>query len=125
MDIVNIPSSICDSSYRYKRPIVKIQQKAINGGLTYILNIDKISNSLGRTINDIATFVKKKLGCRGTQKVKILELSGLYSVNDIEQHIEKYIQDNVLCPRCNNPETMKIQKKKRINYTCKACGYYH
>jgi len=123
MELVNIPASIEDSCYRYKRPLVAMIRRSTNGGVTIVSNFFEIAKALARDPLEIGNFIKKRLGCRGKITETSLELAGLYSVEMIEEHLERFIRADVLCPRCGNPETLKIQKKKRIEYSCKACGH--
>ena len=58
---VNIPRSTTDPTYRYKRDKVEITIQNTNGGITKLLNINKISQQLGSTDEDILKFLKKVL----------------------------------------------------------------
>lgn len=115
METVNIPASVSDPYYRYKREVCIAIYKPINGGVTVISNLETVAHQLGREIKDIISYLKKKLGTRNTG----VQFSGIHSVGILEQHLENYIREFILCLRCKNPETVTHKKKTR----CKACGH--
>ena len=121
MPKVNIPKSANDPSYRYKRDKIEITIQNTNGGITKLLNIDKIADQLGTTQYDILKFLKKKAN------TSIIEKYGPFlrkteTVENIENILEDFINKEILCPSCNNPEfTAEIVNKICIK-TCKACG---
>lgn len=112
---VTIPKTKSDDCfYRYTRPIVKTQTIK---GKTCILNLDKISKDLGRTQSDIISYIKKGTGLGIDQKefkLGNILMTGTCSVEKIEEIIEKFVKDKVLCPKCKSPEW--TGKK------CPACG---
>lgn len=122
MPKLNIPRSVTDPTYRYKRDKIEIVIQNTNGGITKLLNIDKISQQLGCEINDVLKFLKKKAN------TGIIEKNGPFlrkseTVDNLENMLEEYISENVLCPLCKNPEfTVEHLKKAHIK-TCKACGH--
>jgi translation initiation factor 2 beta subunit (eIF-2beta)/eIF-5 len=122
MPRVNIPASAQDPTYRYKRDKIEIQIQNTNGGITKLLNIDKISTQLGCEISDILKFLKKKTN------TGIIEKNGPFlrkteSVDNIESILEDFIKTYILCPKCSNPEFTAEKINKNITRTCKACGY--
>ena len=119
---VNIPRSTTDPTYRYKRDKIEIVIQNTNGGITKLLNIDKISQQLGSTQEDILKFLKKKAN------TSIIEKNGPFlrkteTVDNLEDMLEEYISKEVLCGKCNNPEFTAEKVDKTFIKTCKACGY--
>jgi len=119
---VNIPRSTTDPTYRYKRDKVEITIQNTNGGITKLLNIDKISQQLGSTEEDILKFLKKKAN------TSIIEKNGPFlrkteTVENLEVMLEEYIVKEILCGNCNNPEFTAEKVDKTFIKTCKACGY--
>ena len=122
MPKVNIPSSICDFSYRYQRDKIEITIQNTNGGMTKLLNIDKIALQLGSKQEELLKFLKKKAN------TSIIEKNGPFlrkieSVDNIEKIIEEFIIKDVLCQKCSNPEFIAEKVNKTELKTCKACGY--
>ena len=60
MPKVNIPKSVNDPTYRYKRDKIEITIQNTNGGITKLLNIDKIATQLNSDVASILKFLKKK-----------------------------------------------------------------
>lgn len=122
MPKVNIPSSVNDPTYRYKRDKIEIVIQNTNGGITKLLNIDKIAIQLGSTQDDILKFLKKKAN------TGIIEKNGPFlrkseTVDNLENILEEYILKEVLCSKCSNPEFSTENVKKTCIKTCKACGH--
>jgi translation initiation factor 2 beta subunit (eIF-2beta)/eIF-5 len=118
---VNIPRSNIDPTYRYKRDKVEIIIQNTNGGITKLLNIDKVATQLGCEIADILKFLKKKAN------TSIIEKNGPFlrkteTVDNIENMLEEFISKEILCPKCNNPEFNTEKVNKTIVKICKACG---
>ena len=122
MPKVNIPSYVCDFSYRYKRDRIEITIQNTNGGMTKLLNIDKIALQLGSIQEELLKFLKKKAN------TSIIEKNGIFlrkieSVDNIEKIIEEFIIKYVLCQQCSNPEFIAEKVNNTEVKTCKACGY--
>jgi translation initiation factor 5 len=119
---VNIPASIQDPSYRYKRDKIEITIQNTNGGITKLLNIDKIASQLGCDLVDILKFLKKKIN------TSIIEKNGPFirkieTVDNLENILGEFIVKNILCAKCSNPEFNSEKINKSTIKTCKACGY--
>ena len=122
MTKVNIPCSVTDPTYRYKRDKIEIVIQNTNGGITKLLNIDKIALQLGSTQEDILKFLKKKAN------TSIIEKNGPFlrkieNVDNLENILEEYISKEILCGNCNNPEFTAEKVDKTFLKTCKACGH--
>ena len=122
MPKVNIPYSVLDPTHRYKRDKIEITIQNTNGGITKLLNIDKIATQLNCDVADILKFLKKKAN------TSIIEKNGPFlrkseSVENIEKILEEFINKEILCPKCNNPEFSAEKVEKTEVKTCKACGH--
>ena len=108
---INIGKNNTDPYYRYKRDelIISIEKK--NGKQTKLVNIDIIQKQLKVKDDDLLNFIRKKLGVSQNKNI----ISGEKSVLELEKIIEKYINDYVLCKKCNLPELSENR--------CNACGY--
>lgn len=119
---VNIPKSINDPTYRYQRDTIKIEIHNNNGGMTKLDNIETISNQLGTELDHVLKFLKKSLNVNLIQKNGVF-IRKVETQNNIEEKIEEYIQKEILCLKCKNPEFTLENTKKDKKKTCKACGY--
>ena len=117
MSKVNIPKSNIDPCFRYKRDYVKIQILNNNGGVTKLVNIETIAKTLNVSVKDILNYFKKKLNV--TIIEKDLVIKKVETVMKLEELLEEYIKNNILCPKCANPEFTEDKKNK----ICKACGF--
>ncbi len=122
MPKVNIPKSAIDPTYRYKRDKIEITIQNTNGGITKLLNIDKIASQLNCDVSDILKFLKKKAN------TSIIEKNGPFlrkteTIDNLEIMLEEFILKEILCPKCNNPEFNSEKIEKNEVKTCKACGH--
>jgi translation initiation factor 2 beta subunit (eIF-2beta)/eIF-5 len=92
-----------------------------NGGETNISaeQLGKLSKQLNRPSVKIVSFVKKEAAAATTVKSDIMIIKKLLSADDLDDIIEKFIELNVLCVTCGNPETDEDPKRGR---KCRACG---
>jgi translation initiation factor 5 len=53
-------------------------------------------------------------------------VNGSHDATKLQDLLDGFIRKFVLCPECDNPETILTvnQKKGTINQACKACGYH-
>ena len=110
---INIPSDMIDPFYRYKRHPIVVNYIKKNNGITTLENIIIIAKELNRNRKDIIKFLQKQIGVSINNKNQI---NKIIPQELLEEYLEIYINNNVLCKKCNNPET-DIQ----LN-CCLACG---
>lgn len=103
-----IPRGSLDPFYRYKRPVLKTKLGKAN--TTIIENLDDVSRALNRPSPTILSFMKTKLGTSGQKAT----LKGSFSTQELEDVLEAFIEKDVLCRVCGNPET--------VDGRCSACG---
>lgn len=109
-----------DPYYRYKMEEVII----ISEGVRFaFININQISVALNREPNEIVSFLKKHFGAQFQLKNdKVLTTKNDLTKSVLQEAIYQYIENYVLCGTCKNPETKKIQNKKKIYLMCDACS---
>jgi translation initiation factor 5 len=125
---LNVNRNVADVFYRYKMPriIAKVEGKG-NGIKTVIVNMTEVAKSLGRP----PTYPTKFFGCElGAQtqfdfKNDRFIVNGAHEAGKLQQMLDVFIKKFVLCPGCDNPETVLTVhvKKQTISQTCIACGY--
>lgn len=128
MGTYNVNRNVTDAFYRYKMPrlLAKVEGKG-NGIKTVIVNMTDIAKSLGRP----PTYPTKFFGCElGAQtqfdiKADRFIVNGAHEAVKLQQMLDVFIKKFVLCPGCDNPETVLTvyTKKQTISQSCKACGY--
>jgi len=125
---LNVNRTVADVFYRYKMPRLqaKVEGKG-NGIKTVIVNMVDVAKALGRP----PTYPTKYFGCElGAQtqfdfKDERYIVNGSHEAAKLQDLLDGFIKKFVLCPECDNPETvLTVQAKKEVlNQSCKACGY--
>jgi len=125
---LNINRGVNDPFYRYKMPrlLAKVEGKG-NGIKTVIANMSEIAKALSRP----PTYPTKYFGCElGAQtnfdmKNERYIVNGEHDANKLQDILDGFIKKFVLCPACDNPETVLSVKSKSqaIQGKCKACGH--
>ena len=114
-------TDIDDDNYRYKMEEVNIIQQ---GALFAFTNINSICKSLNRDTTHMLKFLKKHMGLLITYKNDSAQITKKdLTKNELQQAIFKYIEDNILCEKCKNPETDIAKDKKKDYIVCKACSH--
>ncbi len=112
---------ILDSFYRYQMEPVNITKQGVKFAF---VNIDQICTSLSRDPNDLISFLKKHFGSAFEYKNNVATTTKKdLSKDQLQEAIFKYIEENVLCKQCKNPETEYIKEKKKTFMCCKACSH--
>jgi translation initiation factor 5 len=123
---LNVNRSVIDPFYRYKMPRLqaKVEGKG-NGIKTVIANMTDIAKALGRP----PTYPTKFFGCELGAQTNVDNKNERYIVNGehdatkLQDLLDVFIKKFVLCPACDNPETVLTVKRQVINSKCKACGH--
>lgn len=128
MSNVNVNRSLTDQFYRYKMPkiLAKVEGKG-NGIKTVVVNMVEVAKALNRP----PTYPTKYFGCElGAQtqfdfKNERFIVNGSHEAAKLQDLLDGFIKRYVLCPSCDNPETVLtvLPKKGIINTKCIACGY--
>ncbi len=94
----------------------------VSGNTTLITNISTISNYLRRPIDQLSKFLQKELAVAGKLEGTRLFLKTRVNSVVVNEKIQKYAKEFVICPVCNKPDT-EIVAGKGIKYKhCLACG---
>jgi translation initiation factor 2 subunit 2 len=126
MSLISINSKFRQDPYhRYKMQPVLI--KTVNRGqygTTTILNMKEISNSLHHPEEILFKFISYDLAT--SCDVKRGTITGAYTINIVQDSIDKYINNFILCVTCSvpeiDPELEGKKKKIKCNMHCAACG---
>lgn len=119
------PTSRSDPFYRYKMPALSshITNRG-NGTFTTINNIKEIAEELHHPADIIFKFIGYDLATCVNHKKNTIK--GAHKTKVIQESIDKYIIEFVMCPKCSIPElSLSVsgkKKKMKCNYTCSACG---
>lgn len=112
---------ILDPFYRYKMDQVEIVKQGVKFAF---VNVDQVCVALSREPNHLVSFLKKHFGSSFEYKNNIATTTKKDLTKDeLQNAVFKYIEENVLCKKCSNPETEYIKEKKKIIMSCKACSH--
>lgn len=98
----------------------------IQGNRTIISNFPQIAASLGRKPEHLLKYILKELATPGELKSTGLIIGSKVPASRLNEKIQKYAREFVLCRECGKPDT-KIETEDEISYLkCNACGtkYY-
>jgi len=94
-----------------------------NGCKTLLVNIDAVALALGREPGRIMKYLGKTLATNGRYKGGSATLGGHFDASRVQQGIDDFIDRDVLCELCLNPETDIHIKNGKERLRCKACGH--
>jgi translation initiation factor 2 subunit 2 len=114
-----VKSSTSGNSERFEIPKVKGQ---VSGKNTIITNISSIANHIRRPLDHLAKFLQKELAVSGYIKNDKLTLKTRLSSSKVNEKIEQYVKEFVLCHECKKPDTEVISEKGVKFKHCLACG---
>lgn len=95
------------------------------GKKTIITNFSQISAKLRRDVSHFQKFILRELATSGQIESDRLILNNKIPSSKINQKIEEYTKEFVLCKECGKPDT-EITKEERMSFMkCLACGAKH
>lgn len=125
--MVNVNREVVDAFYRYKMPLLctKVEGRG-NGIKTVIPNMVEVAKALARPPSYPTKFFGCELGAQVQMQVEAERyiVNGQHETQRFQELLDEFIKKFVLCPDCQNPETvLRVTSKKQIEQKCKACGY--
>ena len=110
------------SSNRFEIPKI---EGHFEGRKTILTNFSQIAAHLRRKPEHFQKFLLKELAASGQKEGDRLVLNIKVPSAKINQKIEEYVNEFVLCRECKKPDTELI-RKDRLNFVhCLACGAKH
>lgn len=95
------------------------------GKKTVITNFAQIASVFRRPPEHLQKFLLKELAAAGQKEGDRLVLNIIVPSSKINQKIEDYAKEFVICSQCGKPDT-QIFKEDRITFIkCQACGAKH
>lgn len=110
------------SSERFEIPKA---QSLVQGNKTIIANFIKIAQAFRRDTEHFQKYLLRELATPGNLDGPRLIINRKISSVLINQKIEQYVKDFVICKECGKPDTT-LNKEDRFTYVkCQACGAKH
>jgi len=110
------------SSERFEIPKIKGH---FEGKKTILVNFFQVASHLRRGPEQFQKFLLKELAAAGQKEGDRLILNIKVPSTKINQKIEQYAKEFVVCKECGKPDT-ELVKEDRITFVhCLACGAKH
>lgn len=97
----------------------------IQGNRTMVNNFIKIANALHREPSHLLKYLQRELASPAQIDGQRLILGRKISSNLINDKIEQYVNEFVLCNECKKPDTKLMRQDKVLFKKCMACGAKH
>ncbi|MBW3000218.1 translation initiation factor IF-2 subunit beta [Candidatus Woesearchaeota archaeon] len=94
----------------------------IQGNKTIIVNFNQIASAIGRPVEHLLKYITKELATRGDIKGNQLVLWSKLPASRINDKIQQYAAEYVLCRECGKPDTKLVKEKEVFYMRCTACG---
>jgi len=104
---------------RFEIPKVEGQ---VAGKNTIITNITAIADYIRRPVDNLAKFLQQQLATSGKLEEGRLILNTKLSSAKVNDKIQQYAKEFVLCSECQKPDTEIISEKGIKFKHCLACG---
>ena len=92
------------------------------GSKTVISNFSQVANCLRRDGESLAKFLFKSLATSGEIDGDRLILDRKLPSKDINDKVERYAKEFVLCKNCGKPDTELVEEGGKLYLRCLACG---
>lgn len=111
--------TVTGSSERFEIPKVKGE---VAGKNTIITNIHEIASYIRRPLENLSKFLLKELAVSGKIENTRLILNRRLSSALVNDKVQLYVKEFVLCHECKKPDTEIISEKGIKFKHCLACG---
>ncbi len=97
----------------------------IQGNKTVVSNFHNIADIIRRPVDHFLKYILKELATSGEMSKTALILGTKVPASRINEKIQQYLRDFVICPECKRPDT-KLEKDDNVTFLkCSACGARH
>ncbi len=113
---------IKDSGERFEIPKI---QGHVEGTKTILTNMQQIASILRRKQEHLLKFLLKELATSGKIQGNQVILQTKIPSSKINNKIEQYTKEFVICKECKKPDTELIKQDRLTFVHCLACGAKH
>lgn len=107
---------------RFEIPKVQVQRE---GSRTILKNFSQIAKTLNRSENHLYKYLIKSVGTAGYVESGRLILQGKFNEEEIQNELDSYVREYILCKECKSPDTEFIREGRILFMRCLACGAKH
>ncbi|MEM4152655.1 MAG: translation initiation factor IF-2 subunit beta [Candidatus Pacearchaeota archaeon] len=97
----------------------------IEGSKTIITNFSQICSILRRKPEHVSKFLSRELAAQTIIEGERLIFNRKLTSSQINEKIQAYVKEFVLCPECGKPDTELVKEKNFMFLHCLACGAKH
>ncbi|MEM2933036.1 MAG: translation initiation factor IF-2 subunit beta [Candidatus Pacearchaeota archaeon] len=94
----------------------------IEGTKTIVTNFSQIVSLLKRPVEHIAKWLAKELATSFVLEMPRLILNRRIKIEKINEKIQEYVKEYVICKQCKKPDTSLIKQERMLFLHCLACG---
>ncbi len=94
----------------------------VEGNKTIISNFSIIVSTLQRDADHLLKYLQRELATPATIDGPRLVLGRKISSSSVNQKIQQYAKDFVVCKECGKPDTKLIREDRVLFLKCTACG---
>jgi translation initiation factor 2 subunit 2 len=113
-----VPPEVFDQP-RFKVPRV---DSFIQGSRTVVRNFKDLTDTLRRDPKHLLRFLNHELATAGEIRSPQAIFNGRFSSRALDELIEKYTVEYVVCPVCQRPDTEMRREDRLLMLVCSACG---
>ena len=95
------------------------------GKKTILTNFFQIASFLRRNPEHFQKFMLRELAASGQKEGDRLVLNMTVPSTKINQKVEQYVKEFVLCEQCGKPDTELVKEDRLSFIKCMACGAKH
>jgi len=95
------------------------------GKKTILTNFFQIASYIRRNPEHFQKFILRELAASGQKEGDRLVLNMIVPSAKINQKIEMYVKEFVLCKECGKPDTELVKEDRMSFVKCLACGAKH
>ena len=111
--------TVIKQTERFEIPKVKGH---LQGNKTILSNFFHVADALQREPQHLLKYVLKELATPGEIQKKLVVLGRKISASSVNEKIEQYTQEFVLCKECGKSDTKIIKEGEFSFLRCMACG---
>ncbi len=97
----------------------------IQGNSTVLSNFIQIADTIGRKPQHLLKYILKELATPGELRKNGVIIGTKMAATRINEKIEKYVEEFVLCRECHKPDTKLLKEGNFVFMKCMACGARH
>ncbi|OYT67460.1 translation initiation factor IF-2 subunit beta [ANME-1 cluster archaeon ex4572_4] len=108
-----------EADSRFAVPMLRV---FVEGKTTIFDNFDAVCGYINREQEHLMKFLLNELGTAGKKEGSRAIFQGQFSREVVEQQIQRYLDEFVLCWECKKPDTHFVKMDRVWVLKCDACG---